>query len=757
MYKIHRLSLLTLFVGLSILASSAQKKWTIDDILRTERIVSLAMSPDGGRVFYQTGFTADGYYPVKPSKFYTVDVEGKEVIELNVSNAQTSPVPNSRMLRWSPDSKFISYYTMSAGGQRQLWRVSAIGGEPQQVICNSQSISEYEWSPDGRYIIYTVDVPVSQEEIDYRRKWGIVISPEEKKWQRRKEIWIKESLTGNVYQLTEPVVLTGGPKWSFDSNAVAFISVDSTGISQLYKLPVDSICKPEQISYAVDNVRFFAWNPCDNSIAYVTSETEKMPYVNYHENAPFLPGSIWLYENNGKIKQITESSFPQLNSVEWNHSGNQLAFIAQSPATAAQKGYNRYFQLYMYVLSVSDGEFKTIADGMDFFRGGENMTWSGDDKEIWFVNGEGVGYNLFAAEVATGKVRHVTTGKECINMPSFDHAFTRVSYLRQSVNLKPDIYVSNVTSWKPRRITDINPWVKDYANEEGEVINYRNEGWDIEALLIKPPGFDKRKKYPLIVVVHGGPNWHKLNEWQPDWEQYPLKAYAAEGYVMLFPNFRGSANYGVDFIKTTHYDLGGQDYRDVMCGVDYLLKQGYIDEKRMGICGWSYGGFLTPAIITRTDRFKAAQFGAGLPSIEAMYGSLWTVERILHKAFDDYPWDNGTMHVQYSPLYHAHKVKTPTLIQHGDKDPRCPLGGAVLFYKALKSYGVPTVLEIYPGMGHSITEPLLYKRILTKNLEWFNKWLKDDRSTSFETSYPYIQYQSCKDEKASDSITKCKH
>lgn len=744
MYPPFRYWLFLIGILLPNFFASAQKKWTIDDILRTERIVSAVMSPDGKYIFYQTGFTADGYYPVKPSKFYVVTTDGKSCVSLHLPLALTSADPYSRWFRWSPDSKYISYFVASASQQdsKQVWAVAPTGGEPLRLTHADEGVTEYEWSPDGSKLLYVTNVPASQEEIDYRKQWGRVLSPEERTWPRKKVIRLKDLSTGSVSQLTDAVVLKVAPKWSPDGGSIAFVGADSADIPQLFMIELGGMNRPEIISSSKEGVCFFSWSPHGRAIAYITAGSGNAPYANYHENVPLLPGNIWLYDTDGKTRKITEMPFPQLTHFKWSNDGSRLAFISQAPETASSKEYNRYIQLYMYVISVADGGLKILAKGMDFFRGGENMTWSGDDKEIWFANGEGVAYNLFAAEVATGKVRHVTTGKDCVNLPSFNRAFTKVSFIRQSVNMKPDIYVSDIASWHPKRLTDINPWVREYANEQGEIVTYNSEGWEIEALLIKPPGFDKRKKYPLIVVVHGGPNWHKLNEWQPDWEQYPLKAYAAEGYVMLFPNFRGSANYGVDFIKTTHHDLGGMDFRDVMRGVDYLLEQGYIDEERMGICGWSYGGFLTPTIITRTNRFKAAQFGAGLPSIEGMYASLWTVERILHKAFDAYPWDNGAMHIQYSPLYHANKVKTPTLIQHGDKDPRCPVGGAVLFYKALKSYGVPTVLEIYPGMGHSITDPLLYKRILVKNLEWFGKWLKNDTTTSFEASFPYTQYRS---------------
>lgn len=720
------------------------KKWTIDDILRTEQLISVELSPDGEYVFYQTGFTRDGY-PATPTKFYAVPIQDGRTVELQIPRtALTSADPKANLFRWSPDSKRITYFVRDAKSPatKQVWSIILNGGRQYQLTRTGHNVSDYAWSPDATALLYVTTLPPSPEEQAYREQWGQVVSPEEKRWPLRKQLWIKEIKSGKQRCLPDSFIFTGTPQWSADGSRIAFVHTVPGFGAQLFSVDAGFSEKPQQISSAGESVRFFAWAPTGNAIAYITAGTESYPYINYHDGIHLQPGSLWLYNSEKGNVLMTNRPYPQFSRFVWSRGGDKLAFIANAPETASFKCYNRYIPLNLYVLSTTDRRAQTVARGMDFFRGGESMTWSGDDTEIWFTNGEGVGYNLFAVDVVSGNARHVTTGNDCVSLASFSGDFRQVAFVRQSVNMKPDIYVSTVAGWNPRRITDLNPWVKYYEQEIGEVITYPSEGWNIEALLIKPPGFDPTKKYPLLLVIHGGPNWHKLNEWLPDWEQQPLKAYAAEGYVMLFPNFRGSANYGSDFIKTTHYDLGGMDVRDVMRGVDYLLAKGFIDENRMGVCGWSYGGFLTPAIITQTSRFKAAQFGAGLPSIEGMYASLWTVERILHKAFDERPWENGAMHIQYSPLYRTNKVTTPTLIQHGEKDPRCPVGGAVLFYKALKSYGVPTVLEIYPGMGHSITDPLLYKRILTKNLEWFNKWLKDDTTTSFEPLFPLEQYKS---------------
>ena len=715
------------------LPSLAQNKWTIDQILKTERLKSPVISPDGKYIFYQVGYTSQGY-PAKTMEFFTVSVDGKSTFNLPINISASS-------YRWSPDSKWISYIDKGddKNNIRQVWGMSPTGGKPRQLTFSEHNIGQYGWNSEGTFLYYTTYEGPSEEETAYKKKWGEVISPEEKKWSRRGILWIQEVGKKSVLKLVDETYGSFSPKWSPDGKSIAFLSVGKNEqVPELYIINIADGKTPELLTDTKTGIRFFSWSPDSKAIAYITAEQDIPEYINYFRpNPPLGPAHIHIYHvDSHSSRQITNSEYPELTSFIWSRDSKKLVFIAQPPETKDLAIRRRYILSQMYVITVSDGNIKAIADGTDYYLGGTGITWSGDDSEIWFVNGDKIGSNLFAVDVSTGKVRHITRGKDCIQSVSYNKDFTAVSFTKQNVNMKPDIYVSGLPAWTPRRITDINPWVDEFANPQGEVINYRSEGRDIESLLIKPPDFNSDKKYPLILVIHGGPAWYKLNEWLPDWEQSPIHAYSSEGFVLLFPNVRGSANYGVDFRKDNHHDLGGGDFRDAMRGVDYLLDMGYIDEDRMGVCGWSYGGFLTPSIITQTDRFKAAQLGAGLPSLEAMYGRMHTVEGLVHGSFDTRPWENGMTHLQYSPLYYTNKVKTPTLIQHGEKDPRCPVAEAILFYKALKYYGVPTVLEIYPEMGHSITDSLLYRRILTKNLDWFKKWLKDDKTTSFEDIFP---------------------
>ena len=166
-----------------------------------------------------------------------------------------------------------------------------------------------------------------------------------------------------------------------------------------------------------------------------------------------------------------------------------------------------------------------------------------------------MGSNIFALNLSDGKIRHITTGQD--NIRSVTYSGSLVAFTRENVNMKPDIYVTELSKWEPRRITDVNPWVREFSHGHGEIITYRSEGWDIDALFIKPPDFDPRKKYPLLLITHGGPTWYKLNDWCPHWEMQPVHAYAAEGFCMVFPNVRESDNYGLEFRDANHHDLGG--------------------------------------------------------------------------------------------------------------------------------------------------------------------------------------------------------
>ncbi|MBM3748490.1 MAG: S9 family peptidase [Acidobacteria bacterium] len=719
-----------LSVALAVTSVAAGlEKWTVDRILQVRQVGDVAISPDGRYVLY----SLSGSVPAENRQYsdlYVVASDGSATRQLTRDDAkEESP-------RWTPDSRLVSYLAPDAQGKPQVRSVAPTGGAPTQWTSSPQGVRSYGWSPDGSRVWYAASEPKSNEQVAHEKEWGVVISPEEE-WPERASLWVLDTATRQTRRLTDGRLAPGSPEWSPDGRTIAFLHAEGPGRpQQLHLAAADGAGPPRAVTHSAIGVNSFAWSPQSAQIAYVEGREDPPPYANYFRRQVFLGrGSVWwLDATSGRATRLTRQEYPGLARVVWSRGGKKLTFLAKPPGSQNDR---RALEV-MHILTL-DGEVRTVAPGFDFLRGGIGSTWSKDDREIWFLNGERMGYNIFAVDAGSGAVRYVTTGQDCLSEVSYTRDFSRAAFVSENANTKPDVYVATLPEWRAARITDLNPEVRQYAHGPGEIIRYSSEGRQIEALLVKPPDFDPSRKYPLLLILHGGPTWYKKNDWRLHWEQQPIQVYAAEGYCLVFPNVRGSADYGPEFRQANYRDLGGGDFRDAMAAVDYLVGQGFVDENRLGVAGWSYGGFLTPAAITQTDRFKAAQFGAGIPSFEAMYSRLSTVEWIVHDNYGARPWEDGGMHLRESPLYSAHRVKTPTLIQHGEDDPRCPMGGAVLFYKALKSYGVPAVLEIYPKEGHGITGPLLKRRCLRRNLEWFNKWLKGDRTTSFEKPFPPAQ------------------
>jgi len=705
------------------LPAVALEKWTVDEILKTPRLEGAAISPDGRYVVY--GMTVLSV------------AENRRLFDLYVAAADGS---GTRRLTgdghpklspgWSPDSRRVCYLADDAAGRKQVWCAAPDGAGPEQITFSPLEVRSFVWSPDASRLLYVAAEPDSPDKLAHQKEWGVVISPEES-WPERGRLWLLIPGTREARRLTDGSALPAAPQWSPDGRLAAFLHGRP---AQIHVLGASGSSPPRAVTRASPGVIFFAWSPGADRIAYIASEPEPEPYLNLFRRPVYRgSSSVWLLDAAAwTSRRVSPEEYPDLDRLLWSRDGSRLAFPARPPGSRLLRAAHPT----LYVLTLADGSCLQAASELDLYRGAAGLNWSADDREIWFLNGERMGYNVFAADARTGRLRHVTSGQDCLTELSYTPEFRLAAFVRENSNLKPDIYVTTLPDWRPRRITDLTPQVRHFAWGPGEIIHYPSEGRRIEALLVKPPDFDPGRKYPLILVLHGGPAWYKKNDWRLEWEHHPIQAYAAEGYCLVFPNVRGSADYGVEFRLANFRDLGGGDARDALAAVDFLIRQGFIDESKLGVAGWSYGGFLVPAILTQTDRFKAAQFGAGISSFEAMYSRLSTVEWIIHENYGKRPWEDAQAHIQDSPLYSARKVRTPTLIQHGEDDPRCPVAGAILFYKALKYYGVPAVLEIYPKEGHAILSPLLRRRCLRRNLEWFNKWLKGDRTTSFEALFP---------------------
>ena len=254
------------------------------------------------------------------------------------------------------------------------------------------------------------------------------------------------------------------------------------------------------------------------------------------------------------------------------------------------------------------------------------------------------------------------------------------------------------------------------------------DGMEIWGLLLTPPGYDGGRRLPLVVYCHGGPIGGVTLGLFPQFmhvpgqiDPYPTEAFASAGYAVLFPMPRGGSGYGEAGHRMIVNDWGGPDYKDIMAGVDHLIARGVADADRLGVMGASYGGYMTNWIVTQTGRFKAASAGASIADLTDLY--YLTDGGELMVEYFKRPWENADGYRDRSPLTHAAKVTTPILLQHGDRDPRVPLVTAQKFHRALAALGKTVEFDVYPRGGHVFYEPVQERTVMTRNLEWFRRWI----------------------------------
>jgi dipeptidyl aminopeptidase/acylaminoacyl peptidase len=271
-------------------------------------------------------------------------------------------------------------------------------------------------------------------------------------------------------------------------------------------------------------------------------------------------------------------------------------------------------------------------------------------------------------------------------------------------------------------VTNLSEQLRPFRLARRELIEWKSkDGTPIEGVLIKPADFEPTRKYPLLVVIHGGPTGVDRPVIQAD-RYYPLERFAAKGAVILRPNYRGSAGYGEKFRSLNVRNLGVGDYDDVISGVDALIAKGFIDRSRVGAMGWSQGGYISAFITTFSDRFKAVSVGAGISNWTTYY-----VNTDIHPFTRQYlkatPWDDPEIYRKTSPISYLATARTPTLIQHGENDKRVPIPNAYELYQALQDKGVPSKLIVYKGFGHGINKPKQQRAVMEHNYEWFSEWL----------------------------------
>jgi len=457
----------------------------------------------------------------------------------------------------------------------------------------------------------------------------------------------------------------------------------------------------------------FAWSPDGTRIAFTA---QRDPDLISSETADIYVVTV----NGGKIKKIVNTPGPDRNP-KWSPDGKQIAF-----ETAAGSKYFFYTNVKIAVVDVDGGAPRVLTDAFDEDPG--LIAWAADG--IYFAAEQKSYAHLFRLNPDTKVVEKLSAPE---HLAAFSFSFSKDSkqaaYRAALENEYPEIFTASVGPWQANKLTALGDQLKRFTVARREMISWKaGDGTLIEGVLLKPPDFDPKKKYPLLVVIHGGPTGVDQPILNAD-RYYPLERFVAKGALILRPNYRGSAGYGEKFRALNVRNLGVGDYSDVISGVDALIAKGFVDKDRVGSMGWSEGGYISAFITASSDRFKAVSVGAGISDWMTYYVNT-DITPFTRQYLHATPWDDPEIYKKTSPITYVAKAKTPTLIQHGENDRRVPIPNGYELRQALEDHGVPVKMVVYKGFGHGITKPKQQRAVMEENEKWFAKYIWDEEPAS---------------------------
>jgi dipeptidyl aminopeptidase/acylaminoacyl peptidase len=674
--------------GLRVLSAGAQETGkatqatasatpTIDQSLEWKAAFNPKISPNGMRVVYElqkTNWEENAF----ERNLWIADIAAGESLAL------TSAKKSSTNAGWSPDGKWIAFLSDRPGqitgtpdGKKQLYVISADGGEAQQLTKVENDVNALEWAPDSKRIAFSMTDPEPKTLKDRKEKYGeySVVHAD----YQMTHLWTTE-VPGSGASVAEPKRLTDGDKFS---------------------------------------VGEFSWSPDGTRIAFsaqrdadlISSETADLYVVTL---------------SNGVVKKIVSTPGPDTNP-KWSPDGKKIAF-----ETAAGAKYYYYTNTKIAVVAAEGGTPQLVTEAFDEDPG--LIGWGPDG--IYFAAEQKTYAHLFRLNPETKAIEKLSAPDHLAAFSfSFSRDYKEVAYRAALENQYAEVFTSSIASWQGKKLTAMSDQLKGFALARREVISWKSaDGTTIEGVLYTPSDFSMKKKYPLLVVIHGGPTGVDQPIVSAD-RYYPIERFVAKGALVLRPNYRGSAGYGEKFRALNVRNLGVGDYADVISGVDALIAKGWVDKERMGSMGWSQGGYISAFITASSDRFKAVSVGAGISDWMTYYANT-DITPFTAQYLHATPWDDPEIYKKTSPISYIAKAKTPTLIQHGENDRRVPIPNAYELRQALEDRGVPVRMVVYKGFGHGITKPKQQRAVMEENEKWFAQYIWGEKRQEPKTTEP---------------------
>ena len=614
----------------------------------------------------------------------------------------------------SKDGKWIAY-TLSG----RIWIIPIEGGEPRAVTTKSSSARNPVWTPDGKALSF-----LSKRAAEHTQVWALRLDR-----------------FGEAEQITKLKRSANSIKWSPQGDRLLFVFKDeqkeNSDPNSPKRRPADNTEKPwviDRLDFKADRADGYitdrrrnhiyiydvakqkltqitsgdyddsdpSWSPDGKTIAFVSNRT-KHPNRNYNSD-------IWLVsadttDKDQKLTKLTGHWGPD-NSPVWSPDGTWIAY------TTATDG--EYGVAHLAVVPSKGGATKILTKKLD--RGVSSIKFSDDGKSIYFIYPDSGAQHLGMIAFQGGPVKRLITGPRVVQSYSLGKNNILAAKITPE-NGTGELY--NFDYIQLRQLTHVNDdLLAQLKLGELEKVRFASrDGALIESFVVTPPDFDPNRKYPTLLSIHGGP----VGQYTCGYSFAP-QFYAAQGYVVVLPNPRGSNGRGEKFCSAIYQGWGVKDYEDVIAAVDHVIELGYADPDRLGVIGYSYGGFMTNVVITRTSRFKAAVSGAGHSLIIANYG-----HDIYQKWYEwelDLPWKNRPLWEKLSPLNQIHKVTTPTVFICGQKDWNVPVLNSELMYQSLKRLGVQTQLVVYPNSHHGGWKKSFSQDYYQRALAWMDKYVK---------------------------------
>ncbi|MCI0436066.1 MAG: S9 family peptidase [Gemmatimonadetes bacterium] len=666
MRSLQAVALAVITLALIATTGSAQQpdRLSLNDYLEFEQVGAPELSPDGRQIIYARRWV-DKLNDAWESSLYIMNADGSRPRKLLDGG---SP-------RWSPDGTRIAYTARGEPSGTQIFvRWMDAEGAVTQITRVTNSPSAIEWSPDGKSIAFRMLVPVT-------RGWGIegrvsALRPRNAKWTEA------------------PRVVE---KLDYRQDGVGFTA---DGYEQIFVVPADG-GTPRQITHGEWDAGAPRWTPDGRTIVFSSGPRIEEAEYAWRESEVYAADVA-----TGQVRALTTRKGPDGQPVI-SPDGRLIAY------TGYDWNQNTWTDSELYVMSIDGSGSRVVAD---IDRSPQGVQWAPDGSGVYFMAQNEGSQNLWFAPLR-GEARRVTDGTHILGVSDIHTSGIAVGTV-SGPQQPGDIIAFDVR--RPaelRRLTDVNADIL-FGKTLGELEeirytsadNFRIQGW-----ILKPPGFDPAKKYPLMLSIHGGPHSMYGVGFNFGWQEH-----AANGFVVLYTNPRGSTGYGTDFGNAIKNAYPGKDYDDLMKGVDEVIAKGYIDTENMFVYGCSGGGVLTAWIVGHTDRFAAASSNCPVINWLSFVGT--TDGPSWYRNFEKLPWDDPGEHLRRSPLMYVGNVRTPTMLMTGVNDLRTPIGQTEEFYEALKVLKVPTAMVRFNDEWHGTSsKPSNFIRTQLYLRDWFQK------------------------------------